>query len=66
MPFTAQEIGNSANALLEYNVRGPALSNVLQDRPLFRDLMGDLVEKRREFIFERGMKLKVDDIDYGS
>lgn len=39
MPFTAQEIANVANALLEFNVRGPAMSQVIQERPLFRDLM---------------------------
>lgn len=35
MPFSAQELANAANALLDYNVKGPAMSQVLQDRPLF-------------------------------
>ena len=40
MPFTAQELDNAANALLDYHVRGPAYSQVIQDRPLFDALMG--------------------------
>lgn len=41
MPFTAQEVANVANALLDHNVKGPAFSQVIQDRPLFDWLMGD-------------------------
>src|SRR3990167_1082051 len=40
MPFTAQELENAANALLDYHIRGPAYSQVIQDRPLFDWLMG--------------------------
>lgn len=40
MPFTAQELDNAANALLDFHVRGPAYSQVIQDRPLFDCLMG--------------------------
>ena len=39
MPFTAQELENISNALLDFHVRGPAFSQVLQDRPLFDWLM---------------------------
>lgn len=39
MAFTAQEVANVTNALLEHNVRGPALSQVIQERPLFRDMI---------------------------
>jgi hypothetical protein len=34
MPLTAQELQNAANALLDYNMRGPALAQSLQNRPL--------------------------------
>lgn len=40
MPFTAQELENISNAVLDFHVRGPAWSQVLQDRPLFDYLMG--------------------------
>ncbi len=40
MPFTVQELENAANALLDYHIRGPAYSQVIQDRPLFDWLMG--------------------------
>ena len=40
MPFTANELANISNSLLDYHVRGPAMSQVLQDRPLFKKLMG--------------------------
>ena len=52
MAFTAQEIANSANALLEFNVRGPAMAQTIQERPLFRDLMagGDEFPGGNEFI----------------
>lgn len=39
MAFTAGELANIANALIDYNIKGQAMSQVLQDRPLFRDLM---------------------------
>jgi hypothetical protein len=38
MPFTSQELGNIANAVLDYHIRGKVESQVLQDRPLFNDL----------------------------
>lgn len=40
MPFTAQELSNISNALLDYHVKGAALSQVVQDRPLFKALTG--------------------------
>jgi hypothetical protein len=39
MPFTANELANVSNALLDFHVRGDAMSQVLQDRPLFKKLM---------------------------
>jgi hypothetical protein len=39
MAFTALQLQNIANALLDYNVRGPAMSQVLQDRPFLNDLL---------------------------
>lgn len=36
---TAEQIANAANSLLEFNMKGQAMSQVLQDRPLYRDLM---------------------------
>lgn len=33
MSFTAQELANAANALIDYNLKGPAKSQALQDRP---------------------------------
>ena len=39
MAFTAGELANIANALIDFNIKGPAMSQVLQERPLFRDLM---------------------------
>lgn len=41
MPFSAQEVANVANALLDHNVKGPAFSQVIQDRPLFDWLMNN-------------------------
>lgn len=38
MPFTAQELSNIANAALDFHVRGPAHSNVIQKRPLVKAL----------------------------
>lgn len=40
MPFTAQELANIANAVLDFHMRGPAKSQIIQDRPLYNDLMG--------------------------
>ncbi|MDR9437544.1 MAG: phage major capsid protein [Thiohalophilus sp.] len=34
MAFTAQELNNIANAALDYNIRGGALSQTIQERPL--------------------------------
>jgi hypothetical protein len=39
MPFTAQELGNIANSVLDYHIRGKVDSQILQDRPLYNDLM---------------------------
>lgn len=39
MPFTAVELANVANAVLDNHIRGAAMSQVLQDRPLFKALM---------------------------
>jgi hypothetical protein len=41
MPFTAQELSNITNAVLDYHVRGDAMSQVLQDRPLFDKLINN-------------------------
>lgn len=38
MAFTAQELSNIANAALDFHVRGPAHSNIIQARPLVRAL----------------------------
>ena len=38
MPFTAQELANVANAALDFFVKGDAWSQVIQERPLFREL----------------------------
>ena len=35
MPFTASELANIANSLLDYHERGPALAQTIQDRPLY-------------------------------
>lgn len=39
MPFTAQELTNISNSVLDFYVRGRAKSQILQDRPLYNDLM---------------------------
>jgi len=36
MPFTAAELANAANALLDYHIRGPALSQTIQDKPILK------------------------------
>jgi hypothetical protein len=38
MPFTAQELQNITNAVLDYHIRGKVESQVIQDRPLYNDL----------------------------
>lgn len=35
MPFTAQEIDNIATAALDYYMRGPAMAQTIQERPLY-------------------------------
>lgn len=35
MPFTAQEIDNIANATLDYYIRGGAMAQTIQERPLY-------------------------------
>ena len=35
MPFTAQELDNMANAALDYFLKGPAIKQSIQDRPLY-------------------------------
>lgn len=39
MPFTALELNNISNAVLDFHIRGKAESQVLQDRPLYNALM---------------------------
>lgn len=39
MPFTALELNNIANAVLDFHVRGAAKVQIIQDRPLYNDLM---------------------------
>ena len=39
MAFTAQELQNIANAIIDYHIRGKVESQILQDRPLYDDLM---------------------------
>jgi len=41
------------------------IGDVLEAEKRFRELMGEEVEKRRAFIFEKGINVK-DNIDYGS
>lgn len=36
MPFTAQELGNITNAALDFFVKGPAMAQSIQDRPLLQ------------------------------
>lgn len=38
MPFTAAELQNISNAVLDYHIRGKVESQVLQDRPFYDDL----------------------------
>lgn len=35
MPFTAQEIDNIATAALDFYIKGPAMAQTIQDRPLY-------------------------------
>lgn len=44
MSFTALQLQNIANALMDYNSKGPAMSQVLQDRPFLNDLLAAQVE----------------------
>lgn len=39
MPFTAQEVENIANSVLEFHERGQPESQIIQDRPLYNDLV---------------------------
>ncbi len=39
MSFTAQELANIANAVLDFHVRGKAKSQIIQNRPLYNDLL---------------------------
>jgi len=41
MPFTALELANKANAALDFYVRGPALAQSIQDKPLLKALMAN-------------------------
>lgn len=36
MPFTAQELTNIANAAFNYHVKGPAMAQSIQDKPLYK------------------------------
>lgn len=40
MSFTAQELANVANALLDYNIKGAPLAQTVQDKPLMNALIG--------------------------
>lgn len=39
MPFTAIELSNATNAVLDFYIRGAAQSQIIQDRPFYNDLM---------------------------
>lgn len=39
MPFTAAELANIANAALDHYIKGPAMSQTIQDKPLLAALM---------------------------
>ena len=41
MPFSASELANIANAVLDFHIRGKVESQVIQDRPLYNDLMAN-------------------------
>lgn len=43
MPFTAQELTNMTNAAFDFFLKGPALSQVIQERPLY-----DLLNKKKK------------------
>lgn len=45
MPFSAGELANIANAALDYYIKGPALSQTIQDKPLVKALE----EGKKEF-----------------
>jgi hypothetical protein len=38
MPFTAQELANIANAAMDFFIKGPAIDQIAQDRPLYNAL----------------------------
>src|SRR4051812_41661730 len=38
MPFTAQELDNIASAALDFYLKGPAMAQSIQDRPLYNAL----------------------------
>jgi hypothetical protein len=40
MAFTTAELENIANAALEYYIKGPAISQTIQDKPLLNAMMG--------------------------
>ena len=40
MPFTAQELDNIANAALDFYIKGPALSQTIQEKPLLAAMKG--------------------------
>lgn len=41
MAFTAQELSNISNAILDFHIRGKVESQVIQGRPLYDDLMAN-------------------------
>ena len=41
MPFSASELANIANAVLDFHIRGKVESQIIQDRPLYNDLMAN-------------------------
>lgn len=51
MPFTIQELTNVGNAALDFHVRGPALAQTIQDRPL----MKFLESKKKSFTGGKGL-----------
>jgi len=55
MPFTAQELSNIANSVLDYHIRGKVKSQIIQNRPLYNDLMAGKKSfpGGKEFITER-------------